>query len=305
MIYGSALQTVFDTQIKMTPQYQMAIEKRLDNCTDEDADMINHLAEMIVKLTGKELPQFCQDYKWICDVVLEEELHFRRNGKYRLSTFEEANAEIYSVPEKMTPYMNGLLMTQLWWPNHTASISFLKHRFLSVCPDNYRVLEVGPGHGLLLSYPATDPRCGHVEAWDLSEASIAATRLSLDNLGVKRDITLRYQDLFLADPENGLFDAIIFSEVLEHLEAPKFALKKLRSVLKPKGRIYIHIPINSPAPDHIFNLANPHEVVEFVEDAGLEVVDKEFVPMGGYTLSQCIEMKLTISCLLSCQRQDS
>jgi len=304
MSFSPALETVYNAQLRETPEYKSSLDKRLADCDAGEMEMVNHLAEMIIRLTGDDLPQFCRDYKWICDVVLEEEMHFRRNGEYRLKTFDEANAEVYSVPEKMTPYMNGLLMTQLWWANHTESIAFLKDRFLPSMPDKYDVLEVGPGHGLLLSYPALDPRCNHLEAWDLSDASLAATQLSLNNIGVTKDVTLRFQDLYEADPKARTFDGIIFSEVLEHLEEPAQALLKLKSVLKPGGRIYIHIPINSPAPDHIFNLDNPDDVVAFIEKSGLKVIDKEFVPMNGYTQEQAIRMKLTISCLIIAERTD-
>jgi 2-polyprenyl-3-methyl-5-hydroxy-6-metoxy-1,4-benzoquinol methylase len=298
---GAALTEVYDTQVRITPEHKDHIDKRLAKTSPGEREMLEQIATMILRLTGRQLPRTCEGYSWICNVVLEEELYFRRHGGYRLSKFEDALAEIYSVPEKMVPYMDGLLMTQLWWPNHTASISYLKTRFLPALADGYELLEVGPGHGLLLSFPAQDPRSSHVEAWDLSEASLSATSSALRNIGVTREVILKDQNLFEADPGKRKFDAIIFSEVLEHMDEPKRALLSLKSILKDRGRIYIHMPINSPSPDHLFNLPTPEAVVQFVESCGLEVVDSEFAPMMGKSLEQCMKHKLSISCLLTAQ----
>ncbi len=299
-----ALKVLYDAQIAVTPHHAASLEKSLSNRSEDDLALLEEIAETVVKLTEDDLEEFCRGYDWICNAFLEEEIYFRRNGAYRLDTFEQAYDQVYSVPEKMTPYMNGLLMTQVWWPNHSRAINYLKNKFLTGCPDDYRLLEIGPGHGMLLCYPAMDPRCGHAEAWDLSMASLDATRKSLDSMGVSQAVKLRDQDLFEADPNKGTFDAIIFSEVLEHLERPAEALACLRRVLNPNGRIYIHFPINSPAPDHLFNLPTPEDAVSFVEGIGFKVTQSEFAPMLGYSLDQARRMKLTISVLVTAQRVD-
>ena len=169
--------------------------------------------------------------------------------------------------------MNGLLMTQLWLSNHTQAIMYLTDNFLVNCKENYSLLEIGPGHGLL-SYD------------------------SLHMLGVSDKVYLKEQNLYEASSDTSSFDAIIFSEVIEHLEEPRNALEILGSLLKPEGRIYINMPINSPAPDHLFNLDTPDHFLEFVESCGLVVTDKDFFPMAGYSLKQAIKQKLTISCIV-------
>ncbi len=66
------------------------------------------------------------------------------------------------------------------------------------------------------------------------------------------------------------FDRIVISKVLDHLENPKNALERLRSVISPKGRLFVKMPVNSPASDHIFLLTHPHEVIDLVTAAGFE-----------------------------------
>lgn len=298
MSNSSNLDLVYSTQISVTPQYQVALERRLADISPEMRDVLENIAGQIVTIASDELEEFCLGYKWICDALLEEELNFRRTGKYRLDTFQQAVEQVYDRPEIMGPYMKGLLMTQLWWPNHTKAISFLKNDFIKNLEDNYSLLEIGPGHGLLSYYPAIDPLCRHIEAWDISQASLDATRQCLEKMGVKRQITLKHKNLFDANPSEGRFSAIIFSEVLEHLEKPKESLQILSSLLEGDGRIYIHMPINSPAPDHLFNCDTPEELRLFVNEADLEVVHSEFFPMLGADLDRARKQRLTISCVL-------
>ncbi|WP_416896337.1 MAG: class I SAM-dependent methyltransferase [Minwuia sp.] len=302
MNMGPTLQRLYDCQIEQTPKLKDSIDKRIKATEAGDLAFLDGLADMVIRLAGGELARFCKDYGWICDTILREEIHFRRNGAYRLSRFEDAVAEVYSRPEVMAPYMNGLLMTQVWWPNHTRSVEFLKNGFLPRCRDGYRMLEIGPGHGLFMYFPAIDPRCSHLEGWDLSETSIEATRESLSNLGVGGKAALKQQDLFDAASYAGGFDALIFSEVLEHLDRPKEALEALRELLSAEGKIYIHMPINAPAPDHLFNLDSPEDVSAFVQSAGFRVIDSEAAPMLGYTLERALKMQLTISCLVIAER---
>ena len=57
-----------------------------------------HAARLL--MAGDE-KRFAADYRWTCDRLRDEELYFHRNGRYRLSTFAEANEEVYSNEEYM------------------------------------------------------------------------------------------------------------------------------------------------------------------------------------------------------------
>lgn len=90
-----------------------------------EAELLDGIAGHILNICGDELPQFAEDYSWLCEQQLTEELFFRRNNRYRLSTFAEAYDQVYSNKDYMTRYMNGLLFTQLWWSNHTGVMGFI------------------------------------------------------------------------------------------------------------------------------------------------------------------------------------
>ena len=68
----------------------------------------------------------------------------------------------------------------------------------------------------------------------------------------------------------GSFQSVVFSEVLEHMEHPREALEVIRSVMAPDGRLFLNMPINSPAPDHLFNADTPEELEAFVSRGGLQ-----------------------------------
>jgi ubiquinone/menaquinone biosynthesis C-methylase UbiE len=143
---------------------------------------------------------------------------------------------------------------------------------------------------------------GHLEAWDVSKSSIAATTHSLKTLGVTRQVELRENDVMAAPLRPAFFHSAIISEVLEHLERPDLALQALRANLRPGGRLFINAPMNSPAPDHIYLWTHTDEFVDFVRVQGFEIEEALFFPVTGYTLEQAVKRNLSISCVVIARR---
>ena len=84
-------------------------------------------------------------------------------------------------------------------------------------------------------------------------------------------------DIFDYEPDIS-YDFITLGEVLEHVEDPDKLLLKLKSLLSENGRIYITVPTNAPAIDHIFLFKNSNEIRDLIKSVGLKiVVDNEFV----------------------------
>jgi 2-polyprenyl-3-methyl-5-hydroxy-6-metoxy-1,4-benzoquinol methylase len=290
------LSALMRLQYERTPVHRKYLEARLSNAPGEAFPTLEELARQISALGGPRLAEICDNYDFICRIVREEEMFFRRHGRYRLESFADANRLVYADNEYMGKYMDGLLLTQIYWSNHTACYQFYKNVFLGQAPAEYDYLEIGPGHGLLLYQALKDERCGSVTGWDVSAASIDQTRHALTLLGATaRRPSLVLQDLYAIEDDGVKFDCVTFSEVLEHLEDPKGALLKLRSLLKPGGRLFVNVPINSPAPDHLYLLRTPEEAVAAVKDAGFAIERAEFYPMTNHSLEQARKHKLTIS----------
>jgi hypothetical protein len=78
----------------------------------------------------------------------------------------------------------------------------------------------------------------------------------------------------------------------------------LRSLLTPQGRLFINMPINSPAPDHLFNTESPEELVDFIAARGLTIEDAAFFPGTNQSLQRARDKKLTINCAIIAKRRD-
>ena len=269
-----------------------------------DADLMvacERHAATILRIVGDPaaLPEFCADYRFLCDRLMEEELHFRRTGSYRLSRFEDAVAEVYSNRAFMRRYMNFLLLSHVVWDNHARALSHFESQYLPSLPRGARHLEIGPGHGLLLHLACAAPAVAEATAWDVSQTSIDFARHCLTAAGGADRARLVLQDLFDAPASDARFDSVVMAEVLEHLEDPLAALKSVAQHMAPGGRLWIHVPINSPAPDHLYLLRTPEEAVELVGAAGFEPLDTGFFPMTGATLERARKRALTISAVIS------
>lgn len=303
-----ALRTIVDTVATAWPEHAGFIAKSLAGRSDAVLDVSERLSDAILKLAPDiegGMPALVADYRFLCEeIVLPEEIHFRRHDSYRLSRFEDANRECYANAPFMNRYMNGLLLSDVLWSNHAHAFAYFVDHYLPRLPAGGRHLEIGPGHGLLLYFAAASGRLSKIAAWDVSPTSIAKTRHALDLLGVAAPVDLTLQDLFAAaEPgEDALFDGIVMSEILEHLEQPVAALQSAARWLAPGGLLWINVPANSPAPDHIFLFEGLDHAQAIAREAGLEVIDAVAFPMSGTTLARAEKHKLSISCSVLARR---
>jgi hypothetical protein len=72
--------------------------------------------------------------------------------------------------------------------------------------------------------------------------------------------------------------------------------------MRPGAALWIHVPVNSPAPDHIYLLRTPEDAVELVRRAGFEPVDTAFYPMTGQSLERARKHAFTISVVIAARR---
>jgi len=247
------------------------------------------------KLMAGDEAQFAADYHWTCDQLRDEELFFHREGRYRLSTFAEADAEVYSNHDYMGRYVNGLLLTQILWFNHVATFEMFLNDVLGKSDKEFNYLEVGPGHGLMVYFAGGSPLCKTLEAWDVSSVSLRETRAALDRLGLTKPVALVETDILKATQPDKAFDLIVISEVLEHLETPDVALKFLRAALADGGRIFINVPLNSPSPDHIYLFETAEDVRALVEGAGLKVEQLSLFATQGREIESALRNRISVS----------
>jgi 2-polyprenyl-3-methyl-5-hydroxy-6-metoxy-1,4-benzoquinol methylase len=283
------------SQCANSPRHVPFFARRFGNVTASELELCDRLAGQISQLADGELTAFAAGYDFICDIQKKEEIYFRRHGAYRLKTVQQAIDEVYGNRAYMQSYMRGLLLTQVFWANHTASMKFYLDQFLAHLPRGYDLLEIGPGHGLLFSRSVADTAARSVAGWDLSPSSVGETKEALRKLAVQRPYELSVRNLFDAADSRESFDAIVFSEVLEHLEEPRSALQAIHALMRPHAQLYINVPINSPAPDHLFLLRSPEEALLFVQSCGFDIERTGFFPATNYSLEAARKHALTIS----------
>ena len=292
------LQRIVAAQLLVWPQHEDYLRGHFEGLDETILIISEEVAELVLQLAGERLEEFCEDYKWMCNNFIIEDVHFRKTGKYRWSNFSEAYSQIYSDHDYMSRYINGILFSQILWTNQIVSFAYYVNTFLPSLNEGDDLLEIGPGHGLLLYFAAKQKKLKSISAWDVSQSSISATDNALKSLCVNRQINLTLQNILDPLVQTTSYHAVVFSEVLEHLDYPSVALKNVYEAMHPGGRLFLNVPINSPAPDHIYLWNTPEEVVELVKSCGFEVESTLLAPATGFSEAQARKRKVTINTLI-------
>lgn len=297
-----ALARISGAVLEAWPEHEAFLALRFADPDDPALPIAEEMADLVLRIVADDLPRFIAAYRWMCEAFIVEDLHFRRTGAYRLSTFEEAYREVYSRPDYMSQYLRGILLSQVLWANQATAFHFYVERFLARLKPAADYLEIGPGHGLLIYFAARSKRVGSITGWDVSESSLDMTRHTLESIGVERTVTLALHNILERPWVSQAYDAVVVSEVLEHLDRPEVALDTVLQALRPGGLAFFNVPVNSPAPDHIYYWASPVEVEALVRARGFVIVDSGAVATTGYDLERALRRKVTINSLIVAAR---
>lgn len=259
-------------------------------------DTSDDVARVVLQLAGDHAHKVAEDYRWLCDVIREEELHFARTDAYRYATFAETNAMVYSDDQFMERYMHGLLFSHVLWYMHISSLQFFLGRLGARVQPGGRLMEVGSGHGLLIYLALTKLGLSEAVAWDISAVSLDQTRAALGLLGLGDRAGYAIQDMHKIEQGTETFDLIILSHLLEHLEQPVDALQKIRHAVAKGGHLFVNIPLNAPMPDHLQLLGDPSEVVAMIEAGGFRVLEIASHTTQAAPLPRALKRKIAVTC---------
>lgn len=278
------------------PEHEPFLSKGMRLRSPPLLDMSDRMARALLDLAGDKAINYARDYRALCAVIRDEELAFARTGRYRYSTFAEAQSNVYSDAAFMSQYMNGLLFSHVLWNMHASSLHFFRDRVSARVKAGGSVLEIGSGHGLLLFLAMRDLKMASATAWDLSEVSLEQTRHALERLGVLGKASFAIQDMHAVQPGGETFDLVILSHILEHLEDPVAGLRQVRHLLARGGIVFINIPFNAPMPDHLVLLRSPQDVQNLISSAGFNIVEMGVHTTQGAQLGTALKQQTAVTC---------
>ncbi|MCG3205117.1 MAG: Ubiquinone biosynthesis O-methyltransferase [Elusimicrobia bacterium] len=138
--------------------------------------------------------------------------------------------------EMAKKYMPDLFISQSGLPiRWVENRRFVMIKNLCGSASGGKILDVGCGSGNLLEKLNGDRLVGI----DLSDTLLNQAR---ERLKDKPNCELIKADIERLPFERGLFDCVICSEVLEHVENPKLVIDEMFRVIKPQGLIVITVP---------------------------------------------------------------
>ena len=223
---------------------------------------------------GMDFNQSIDYYLKMISDMNEETFMFHKTGEYTSSSFEEVNKRVYNNPDVMNYYLHGLIISQFLWKQHYGSYLFYINTLkkLDINPKNY--LEIGVGHGLLLSESMEffDAKTTF-DALDISGVSIEFAKNFIGN----KNINYYCSDIFNFSPITK-YDFISMGEVLEHVENPKKLLIKVKSLLNKNGILFITTPTNAPTIDHIYLFRNINEIRNLLNESGFKIIFEDTIP---------------------------
>ena len=239
---------------------------------------------------GLSWEQAADFYLQVVNDTLYEQIQFFRNGEYSCKSFEDANEKVYSKPEVMEYYMNGLLLTQVLWHHHYQVFQYFIKTMNERVGQVNRYLEVGGGHGAYTAEAVRllGPDCSY-QVVDISPTSL---KMAKELIGSPK-VDFKLQDVYEYEDSEG-FDQLVLGEVLEHVETPSELLLALAKLARPESRLFMTTPINAPAIDHISLFKSPKHLREVITEGGWTVEHELVLPTEDLPLEIVLEKKIPI-----------
>jgi len=216
---------------------------------------------------------------------LRLQARFRKTGVYARGSAAELD-DLYSDPDQMVEYLDGLALSYAMWTNHAAMVQFFAEQFVANLAPESRVLEIGPGHGLLAAILMEHRSDASYMGVDISASSLAYTRRSLESTtGSSGVFELHEADAVSSEFEAAVgdegFDAIVCCEVLEHVDDPAIILRAVANNLRPGGTAFLSTVANLEAIDHIYLYDNVEHIRSHLAEAGFSLVHEHALVLPG------------------------
>lgn len=156
---------------------------------------------------------------------------------------DKANEQHYEVPAEFFQLVLGpsLKYSGCFWPDGTRDLGDAELRMLqltcerAVLADGQHVLELGCGWGSLALHMARSYPNMRITA-----VSNSATQRRFIEARAPENVRVITADMNDFDTE-GRFDRVVSVEMFEHMRNYEVLLRRIRSWLKPTGRLFVHV----------------------------------------------------------------
>lgn len=286
------IQNFFCSIKEMSGLQSKRMEEYLQEMDSNDKIALEKRLEYLVLAERNTMEQVVGSYMAWCLYFMEERKYFVQNGsQYRYHSYAEIS-HLYEDSQYMKNYMIGLSIAAYLWNIQRKNLNFFKEYCKRDTHSGGKYLEIGPGHGEYLCTAAENTRFEAYKAVDISPSAARQTKDFLDYYyksrpEILRRISVECQDFFLMD-EQEKYDAIVISQVIEHVERPGEFLCKAKALANTGALVYVSTAINSPFPDHIYHFHNKAEVVQMVEKAGFVIMDEFQSVSDGMSLERAV-----------------
>lgn len=271
-------------------------KKLKKNSTSYDDNYYRESDEFLLKYNnylakqGKTIDYAIDCYLHMIADMTTETIEFLQTEKYRNSTFEDVNKEVYANPNIMEYHMHGLLLSQFLWKHHYQLFDYFINGLPPYIPTTKNYLEIGAGHGLYISKALEIlNKDTAFTVVDISETSIELARNFVNDARV----SFHLKNIFDFN-QTQQFDFITMGEVLEHVEQPLELLLKVKDLLSENGVLFITTPTNAPSIDHIYLFNNAAEIRELIDKAGLEIISERNFYSEDVTPEKAERFKITM-----------
>ena len=148
-------------------------------------------------------------------------------------------------------------------------------------PENAAVMDAGAGECV---YKRLFSHCNY-KAIDLAVGENRWDYTNLHYVGALHKMPIK----------DGIFDAVLCTQVLEHLEWPRESVKDMYRVLKPGGKLYMTVPMTHPQhqPPYDFFRYTSYGLESICRHAGFQ--DIKITPFGGLWVRWAYELPRGLS----------
>lgn len=151
--------------------------------------------------------------------------------------------------------------------NHVNEIL---HKHRKSTEESIRILDMGCGNEVLLYLLSRKIKNPNIELYgvDLSDIAIETAINEFKQKNTKNKFFFKAENVYNTSFEDGMFDIVISSDVIEHLNEPDTFLEETKRLIKSKGFLIIGTPIKYTEktldPMHVYEYF-PHEFEELLK----------------------------------------